>query len=242
MDRFLRMIIVGVATCALFCTMSRVTVAGTIVKLNLGNVSPDIEFDGTTFSTADDGDASPGDQNTAAEFLDILDSVATDIVTADASFTLDGLMTSGQAFVLFGSSVLQEFTGGTFSLYDVDDSTLLLSGELATSALTGPIGFSGGGLFTTSFGAFTGGTLASYLGPDTLVLSMHFTGVQTVGGGVGFSASSITGDPPVQMGDLNPFMADAAISIEGVPEPSAVALVFVGGMLLAAARRGRRFL
>ena len=241
MNRRLRMVFLGFTACAVFWAMNDFAIAGTIIKLSLGAVSPDIEFDGTTLSTPDDGNVdAPGDQDTAVEFLDVLESVAPDIITAEASFTMNGLTPSGQAFVLFGSSVLQEFTGGTFSLYDVDDSTILLSGDLADSALTGPIGFSGGGLFTTSFGTFTDGTLKDYLAPDTLVLSMHVTAVQTVGGGVGFSANSVTGSPPIQVGNLNPFTGDAAISIEGVPEPAAAALMLAGGMLLAVSSQRRR--
>ena len=61
-------LVVGVLTSLAAATAH----AGTIVKLSLGNVSPDIVFDGTTLDTADDGNAGNGDQSTAVQFLDFL--------------------------------------------------------------------------------------------------------------------------------------------------------------------------
>lgn len=218
--------------------------AGTIIKLNLGSVSPDIQYDGTSLSTANDGvGATLGDQNTAAEFTDFLESIQADIPTAVASFSIGGLLSQGNAFVFFGQSVVQNFNGGTFTLYAADNS-VLLSGSLTSSALSGTIGFSAGGLFTTSFGSVTGGSLAPYIEDNSIVVSMNFTKIQTTGGPVGLTVSPPPGNPAPQIhnGTLQPFTADAAINIEGeVPEPGTIVL-FVAGMVAAYAAGQRRSL
>ena len=69
--------------------------AGTILKLSLGDDPPnDIEYSGGAvgvLSTVDDLDGtSPGEQNTAVEFLGFLSSM-TNIPTADASYTITGV-------------------------------------------------------------------------------------------------------------------------------------------------------
>lgn len=66
-----------------------------------------------------------GDQNTAIEYTDGLDFIP-DINTDIASFTLGGLQEAGPAIPV-GTLAIQNFAGGTFSLYD-STNTLLLSG------------------------------------------------------------------------------------------------------------------
>jgi hypothetical protein len=242
MSRRVSIALLAVVGCALVATFGAASYAGTIIKLNLGSVSPDIEYDGAFLSTADDLDAATtGDQNTAVEFTDFLEFVATDIPTAVASFSLSGLAPSGSAFVFLGQNVVQNFTGGSMTLYAADNS-ILLSGNLFNSALSGPVGFPTGGLFTTSFGNVTGGSLQSYILPSSLVLSMNFTQVQTTGGPVGFSVSPPPANPAPQihMGVLNAFTADAAINIQGeTPEPATFVLLIAGSMAMLAARRVR---
>jgi hypothetical protein len=241
MYRSIRFAILAGIGIGLFGGPDRATFAGTIIKLNLGSVSPDIEFDGSTLSTADDGNAvTDGDQNTAAEFTDFLESIEVDIPTPIASFTIGGLAPSGQAFVFLGQNVVQNFNGGSFTLYAADDS-VLLSGSLTSSALSGTIGFSAGGLFTTSFGSVTGGSLAPYIDDNTLVVSMNFTKIQTTGGPVGLTVSPPPGNPAPQIhqGTLQAFTADASINIEGeIPEPGTIVLLFIG--MIAARAIGRR--
>ena len=242
MYRSIRMVICGVAVCALWGAMNDVAIAGTIIKLSLGGDSAaDVEFSGGaagTLSTVDDGiAATTGEQNTAVEFLDFLEGVASDILTSTASFTLDGLVADGPAGVFVGSLVLQEFTDGTLELYDAGN-TLLLSGSLASSALAGPLGPPAtGGLFTTSFSLVTGGTLAPYILADSLTLSMSLT---SINGGAGLT---VTPPPPaipplLHSGDLNPFTADTTVSIDGeIPEPTSIALLLAGGALIATVGR-----
>lgn len=212
------------AVCALSGMLSSQASGGTILKLGLGSDPPaDIEFDGITLSTVDDGNAgSLGDQNTAVEFQDFLDGFA-DILTPIASFTLDGLVTDGPASVFFGSLVVQPFTGGSLALYD-PSNVLLLSATLDASVLTGALGPPAtGALFTTSFSTVTGGTLAPYIDLDTLTLSMSLTNIDA-GGGL-----SVTEE------ELDPFVADVTLNIaaEQVPEPASVVLLLVGAALAA---------
>lgn len=242
MWRSIRLAIFAGMICALFGAVDRDTFAGTIIKLNLGSVSPDIKFDGSFLSTASDAvPGTLGDQNTAVEFTDFLEFVAPDIPTSIASFSIGGLAPSGSAFVFLGQNVVQNFSGGTFTLYAADNS-VLLSGSLTSSALSGTIGFSAGGLFTTSFGAVTGGSLAPYIDTNSLVVSMNFTKIQTTGGPVGLTVSPPPPGPvpPIHNGTLQPFTADAAINVEGeVPEPATIVLILAGAIVGHALGRRR---
>lgn len=202
--------------------------AGTIIKLNLGSVGPDIGMSGGLLATVDDGNAgTTGNQNTNIEYTDFLDFIP-DITTSAASFTLGGLAVSGPANQV-GPIVIQNFTGGQFSLYDPSNN-LLLTGPLGTSALTGVIGPPGtASLFTTSLSSATGGTLASQILPGSLSLSISMTNVN---GGAGFSTSD---------GVLQPFVTDASVLIAGTssqaPEPSTLVLLAMGAIGLIARRR-----
>jgi hypothetical protein len=209
--------------------------ASTIIKLSLGgDAGADIEFDGSTLSTADDGDAATtGDQNTAVEFLTFLDGVAADILDDVASFTLAGLAEDGLAVLLPGGLVGQGFNDGTLSLYDAAN-TLLLSATLDGAVLVGTIGGTAtGSVFTTEFGTVTGGTLAPFIDPSTLTLSISLVNVN---GGTGFLV--LPGAAPI----LDPFRADATLLIDAeerdVPAPGAALLVL--GATLAGVARVRR--
>ena len=128
--------------------------------------------------------------------------------------------------------VIQDFTGGTLDLYDTDN-TLLLSGLLDDSTLTGPIGPPAtGALFTTSFALVTGGTLKQYIDEDTLSLSMSFTEINS---GAGFS---IGASAPV----LNPFTADAAVNIaaDPIPEPATMVMLLLASTFALAYMNRRR--
>jgi hypothetical protein len=207
------------------------TQAGTIIKLSLGSdASADVEFSGGSsgvFGTVDDGNgATTGDQSTAIEFGDFLDGSQPDVMTTTASFTLDNLTASG-APSTFGPLVIQNFTGGTLSLYN-PANVLLLSGTLANSALTGPIGPPAtGALFTTSFATVTGGALQNNIVANSLTVSMSFSDIN---GGAGFS---VGGGPSAV---LNSFQADATLNIaaQQIPEPVAAMLIAVASAGLVA--------
>jgi hypothetical protein len=209
--------------------------AGTIIKLNLGgDKSADIVFDGSQLSAVDDGNnATSGNQDTKVEFLDFL-SGETDIVgPPPASFSISGLTVDGAANVFSNVLVIQNFTGGTFSLYDDSDS-LLLSGVLDDSTLTGPIGPPAtGALFTTTFASVSGGSLASQIAKDSITLSMSLSAINN---GAGFSVDDSGADLA-----LNSFTADASLNIAGeVPEPMSGLLLIVGSLLLAGETHRRR--
>jgi hypothetical protein len=234
----LQSVIAGLALCAFVVVGEHAANAGTIIKLTLGSVSPDVGYDGLSFSTVADGNpGTSGDQDTDVEFTDFLESEPDIISPPPASFTLSGLVPDGDAFLFNSSLILQNFTGGSFTLYAPDNS-VLLAGTLADSSLTGSIGQTAGALFTTSFGNVTFTSLPN-IDPDTLVLSMSLTSVTSTGGG-GFAITGLTGAPPVQTGDLVGFTGDATVTIQAefVPEPSSFALVAVG--LAIGASRLRR--
>ena len=223
----------GVAACALLCVAATLSQAATIIKLNLGGVGPDVGMSpGGILSTIDQTGGPPptGDQFTDVEYTGFLNFIP-DLNTNTATFSLNGLNATGPANV-FGSLVIQNFTGGVFSLYDPADN-LLLQGPMANSALSGVLGPPGtGALFTTSLGTVTGGSLAGLLAPGSVSLSMNMTNVN---GGNGFA---VAGGGP----QLNQFLADASISIAAnpVPEPASLMLLGFGSALAMAYNRRRR--
>ena len=205
------------------------TYAGTIIKLDLGDDNAaDIVFDGNQLSAVDDGNVpTTGNQDTEVEFLDFL-SGETDITgPPPASFSMSGLTKVGVANVFANVLVIQNFTGGTFNLFD-DANNLLLSGLLDNSTLTGPIGPPAtGALFTTTFASVTGGSLAPQIDSDTITLSMSLSSISS---GAGFTVNT-SGSAPA----LNPFTADATLSMaaERIPEPVSGLLLIVGSLWLA---------
>jgi hypothetical protein len=225
-----RTVIFGVALCALAGAAAGSTHASQIIGLSVaGQAGIGIQFDGGVLST-------PGAQHTPVRFDTFLDWL-NDIPAATATFTLDGLSRAGPA-VVFHSSVIQRFRGGTFSLRHPSGS-LLLSGDLHLPALTGAIGAPGDMLFTTSFSTVSGGTLAPYLDAASLVLQMHMSNIN---GGQGISVTPLA---LPMAGELRPFTAEATVDVEAernpIPEPATVTLLGLCGMLASVAvRRGRR--
>ncbi len=236
MRRTTKMGIRSVIVCALLCAATSFAQASTIIKLNLGGVGPDIGMNvaGILSTTLDGNPTTNGDQNTAVEYTSFLEFIP-DINSNAASFSLHGLQATGTA-TLFGNLMIQNYSGGNFELWS-PTNTLLLSGTLTNSALTGVIGPPGtGGLFTTTLESYTGGSLTPYLTQGTLSLSMNITNVN---GGNGFDVQPLTTGGTVQ-----PFLADAAISISadfsGVPEPATMTLVGLSSAAVALGWRRRR--
>ncbi|HEY4233795.1 MAG TPA: hypothetical protein VGM76_10235 [Lacipirellulaceae bacterium] len=232
MMRFSRIGPLVVATVFGSSMASSLSYGGTIIKLDLvGGSEPssasDFSYDGTTLGTLGDGNlSSPGDQDTAVSFQDVL-SGQTPIMSPLGSFNLHGLTKSGSANLPpMSGLVIQNFSGGTFQLYGSGPAyQLLLQGMLTTSAIAGPIGAPAtGGLFTSNFASITGGSLAGQLNPSTLTLAMS---LGNIGNGAGFVISG---------GVLQSFVADATLTMTGtraVPEPSSALLVLVGSLIFA---------
>jgi len=229
----------GVAISAIVSMAASATQAATIIKLNLGGVGPDVGMGAPAglpsgvLSTIDQtgGPTPPGDQLTAIEYTGFLNFIP-DVNSNTASFSLNGLNAVGPPNV-FGSLVVQNYTGGVFSLYDPSDN-LLLQGPVANSVLSGTIGGPGtGALFTTTLGSVTGGSLFSLIVPGSVSLSMNLTNVN---GGSGFAVAG-------RELQLSPFLADASISIaaDPVPEPTSFLLLGLGSTLgIALSRRRTR--
>ncbi len=78
--------LIGGALFALLLAISSTSYAGTIIKLNLGGVGPDVSMAGGVLGTVSDGNAlTVGDQNTAIEFTGFLNPIP-DINLSAASF------------------------------------------------------------------------------------------------------------------------------------------------------------
>ena len=217
----LRSFLAGAAVCALISASACNLHAATILKLDLGNIGPDLQMTGGFLGTVSDSiPGTTGDQNTSIEYTGFLDPIP-DVNTPIASFTLTGLSRSGDA-VVSGSLVLQDFSGGTLELYDAFN-TLLLSGTLAASNLQGTIGPPGtGAVLTTNFATVTGGVLFDFIVPGSLTVSMGLTGVN---GGNGLSVTGNT---------LNPFQAESVVNIDALPTPTGANFPEPGSFLLAA--------
>jgi hypothetical protein len=205
--------------------------AGTIMKLNPDNATAHIEFGPDVLSTVDDDNmTTTGEHNTAVDFQGFLDDIP-DITAASASVTVNGITTVGSATVFPNQLMLQNFTGGTVSLYD-EANTLLLSGSLNASTLAGSLGVTGANdaLFTTTFNQITGGTLANGIDPDSITLKMN---IGAINGGAGFSAPGSV---------LSPFTANALLTITGelVPEPGTYLLLAVGLAIASTWMRSQR--
>lgn len=212
--------------CAVICCATASSQAATIIKLNLGNTGPDIGTVGGVLQTTDDGNAATtGNQNSAIDFVGPLSGFP-DVPTSIASFSLGNLTPAGNTLTV-GSLAIQNYTGGTFSLFD-PANVLLLSGTLGNSSLAGTIGVPGtGSVFSSSFATATGGTLAPLLVANSLSLSIALT---EVNGGAGFAVSNDT---------LQPFLASASVDIAAdlIPEPASMGMLAFGVAALVSRRR-----
>lgn len=198
-----------------------------VIKVPLGtNAGADVTFDGLTFSTIDDGNASTlGAQNTRILYLGL--GGMPDINTEIASFTLSDVLAVGSAVTTIGV-IAQQTTGGTFNLWAPDNS-LLISGSLTDGVLSGSDNGGAGSFFNTQLGLFTGGSLLSFFAGNTLDFSLALNNVLS---GVDFGLN-------VTNGNLDVFQADASAIISGsaVPEPTTVLLLLTG---IAASRMRRK--
>jgi hypothetical protein len=221
----LRSIFTAVAACALVYANCDSLSAATIIKLNLGNVTPDLQMNAAgLLGTANDGNnATAGDQDTDVQFTGFLEP-APDITTPIASISLSNLLRTGAADLVTNPGlVTQAFVGGSFGLYD-PSNTLLLSGTISTSSLVGTLSPPGaGGVFTTGVVLVTGGVLADLIVPNSLALSLNLTNVN---GGNGFS---VTGGLV-----LNPFVTDTSLNISGNPTTIGENFPEPGTLMLAA--------
>jgi hypothetical protein len=233
MLRIFRGVIRSIAIGAVIGIFASSAAAGTIIKMSPANTASHIEFNAGVLSTVDDlNAATTGEHNTALDFQGFLDSIP-DIASANASVTVNGISRVGSATVFPTIQLMmQNFSGGTVSIYDATN-TLLLSGSLNASTLAGSLGATGANdaLFTTSFNVITGGTLAHGIDPSSLTLKMN---IGDIDGGAGLSAPGSV---------LSPFTANALLTITGelpVPEPGTYLLLAVGMAIASTWMRSQR--
>lgn len=227
--------------------------ADTILKVGLGQSSPDVAFelaDGVgELGTQSDGLlTSLGDTQTNATFLNFVSEAGVANIPADASFSLSGISAKGAAVVFGGSLINQETSGGSFQLYD-QSNTLILEGLLEDGILTGPIGGSDedgpstGSLFTVNLGTFilsegADDEIFNLVDPNSAQLSMSFTNVASEDGAIGGLV--------IDGGILQPFTADVTAQIEAnprdpnlAPEPASLGLAMIGALAMLGIRRRR---
>lgn len=228
-----RFVFASFALCAFLG--SSVANGETVLKLSLASTGSDLAMNGSGVlgTTSDGNGGTTGDQNTAIDYTGFLDPLFVDVPTNTASFSLANLQRTGSPNIIGGTVIVQDFFGGTFNLYSPTNS-LLLSGNLQDSTLTGVIGGTGtGSIFTTKVGAFTNGSLLPYLQANSLNVSIPLTNVN---GGSGFVVS---GSPFA----LQPFSSDASVNISAdqgiIPEPASIATALFAALGLGLIRRRR---
>jgi hypothetical protein len=212
--------------------------AETIAKLNLGPTGgADVRLSSGILSTVNDGNSSPGDQETSVTFHGFVigqNGIADITLPSQGSFTLSGVAVDGLPNVtaIGGLQLLTQPTmGGSFSLYD-QAGALLLEGTLVDGSLNGITGASAtGGFLTANLGTFTGPSTAGLdplfdlLDPKSASLSMPFTDVVSTG-----PSGSVPGLMQGAGGALLNFRADASVNIgagalgQELPEPSGLSL------------------
>lgn len=221
------------AAIALLLTSFQVSYAGTIIKLSLGSdPAADYQFSGGVggvLTTIPDGNpGTPGQQDTAVEFLDFLSGFPN--IPAGASYTLSGMTALVPPTVGPGTLVVQDLAGGSFQIWDQFNS-LLLDANLTNSSIVGFLGNPSGGVISTTFGSPVAGPLAAYIVPGSVSISIALSDIKS-----GVLPGFVVGP-----GGLAPFTSDASKTIAadwtGVPEPTGAVLLIIGMASAFVARR-----
>lgn len=190
--------------------------AGTIIKLDLGGVGPDLAFSqpgnpGLLGTIDDNPPGLIGDQATNILFTSFLSGLG----STTGSYSLSGSAAAGPPTPLGGGVLMQNFVGGNFKIYN-NANTLLLDVNLSTSLL---VGGGNGAFFNINNGTVIGGlpAITSQLVGNSIGMSMTLTNINSTGG------------PGLTVGGgglLNPFVGDATkeITADQVPEPAAMLL------------------
>jgi len=229
------------AAVAIVLSTFQVSYAGTIIKLSLGSdAAADYHYSGGVggvLSTISDGVVgTPGDQNTAVEFLDFLSYIPN--IPAGASYTLSGVTAAGPATVGPGTFVFQDLVGGSFQLWDASNALLLDVGLVGTT-MFGQLGNPSGAVITTTLGTPVDGSLAPQILPGTVSVSIALSSIKS-GAATGFTVTPLG----VGTGTLDAFEADATKTIAAdqhlVPEPASVMLLLLGTITASSCLRRRR--
>lgn len=214
--------------------LSAAASAGPIIKLSLDDLalpdsSPDVVWRGG-FNTLNDGVGStPGQQNTAVDFVGVLGGMGD--IASGASFTITGVDPDG-APQSFAGMVIQPTVGGTISLYD-SSGALLLGATLDKGTLSGSTTSTSGSFFNINSMTITGGLLSDLLLPSPAAISIALVDVRGQDGSPGMR---IVTDPSGS--SLGLFFATAVVDIDAlVPAPASAGALF--GLLAVTGRRRR---
>lgn len=222
---------------ALLLCLGEETIASPMINFDMTpSNGADVEFNGTSFGTVNDGIAGTiGAQNTNMNFIGFLAASITDTLTG-ASLTFQGVDAFGAPVLSSGGIVVAQNTqGGHFSFWD-ENNELLLEGQLGAGVIVGAQGSTTGSFFNTEIGTFLGGSLLQYVSAQPAGLSLALGAIFSNGQ----NGLSLLFDSEGLALSLNPFTADAAGVIDGVaavPEPITAALLVSGLLVGAGARR-----
>jgi hypothetical protein len=226
----------SVMVALLFFALCSAAAADPIFKFDLGSAGPDVQYSGGVFGTVDDGiGGTTGDQNTEVQYEGILDFLP-DIISG-ASFSLDNVAANGLAMVV-ANVVVQNTTGGNFSLYAPDNS-LLLSGVLDAGVITGSLTSTTGSFFNINSVTYTGGSLLAYIAPTPGGISLALSSVVNDLGLPGMAVDNNC-EGPCQLRDFTASangLADATGN--PIPEPSTMALMLFGSVGMLMRRRAQ---
>jgi hypothetical protein len=226
------------SACILLCLVSLCGRAygETVLSFTLqgGLASNDFEFSGGEFSSIiDPGVTQPNGQLTDLQFETFFDGIPD--IGSGAVISMSGLLKTGTT-VTFGNIVTQQFSGGSFSIFD-DMDNLLLGGTIASSSL---VGSTAGGNATISNSdpvTFTSGSLLSLVDPNSGAFSLAMDDVRT-GGALGLRGSS-TGTMDGQLQDFSARLTGQFEAAVAVPEPSSVVLLVLFGLVAVGKSRRR---
>ena len=222
--------IFALANCGFAVSQTSQTIIDFRLSTGSDAASNDVEANGSTFETIDEGLTLQGDQLSDIFFQGFLQS-QTDVLGGSISISGINLGSTVQLGQVFTST-----TGGVLELFDQND-VLLLSANLGDGVLSGdaaPAGAFANGAFnnistTSGVTTFTGGTLLPFVDQNSGLVTLALNDIRS-GSDTGFQVDG--------GGALLPFTADATGQISAsVPEPTTLPLLAFAIAVFSGTRR-----